>query len=261
MNHTDENVRIELVKPRYVEDVNDCFFYHTMTLPICGDVHGHWDLRGRFDDYIGGVDLKGKSVLDVGTATGFLSFEAEKKSAKRVLSVDMAHARQQSFLPFEDKTHYRDPAAWFERHNVEIEQWKNAYWLCHRLLESKAEVYYGNIYDLPTELGQFDVSIVGSVLEHLNDPVSALASISRLTGETIVIVSPLIESDERIAHFEGLAERPENDFTWWTYSSGLYREVLKMLGFSIKSITSGEYYYDYGQRFESRYTIVARRRG
>ena len=248
-----------MAKPRYVDDLKDCFFYHTMTLPIFGEVHGHWDLRGSFDDYVGRVDLRGKSVIDVGTATGFLSFEAEKNGASRVLSFDMAHASQQTFLPFEDKLSYRDPERWSQQHNVEVEQWKNAYWLCHRLLESKADVYYGDIFDLPRQLGQFDVAIIGSVLEHLSDPVRALASVARLTKETIVIVAPLIESEDRIAQFEGVSDKPENDFTWWTYSTGLYREVLKMLGFTIHRVVSGEYFYDYGQRYETRYTIVANR--
>jgi SAM-dependent methyltransferase len=248
-----------LAQPRYVESPADCFFYHTMDLPGFGEVRGHWDLRGRFNEYIGGVDLAGKSVIDVGTATGFLSFEAEKSGASRVLSFDIGHARQQTFLPFKDKLYSRDPVRWAEDYGAEIEQWKNAYWLCHRLLESKAEVYYGNIYELPQELGQFDVAIVGSVLEHLSDQITALAAIARLTKETIVLVSPLLETDDRIARFEGLADHPDNDFTWWIYSTGVYREVLKMLGFRIASIKKGEYYYHYGERFETRHTIVAAR--
>jgi ubiquinone/menaquinone biosynthesis C-methylase UbiE len=160
-------------------------------------------------------------------------------------------------LPFKDKLHYRDHAAWGEKHNVEVEQWKNAYWLCHRLLNSNAKVYYGDIYNLPAELGQFDVAVVGSVLEHLNDQISALASISRLVRETIVIVSPVIESEKRIARFEGRSDHPENDFTWWTYSTGLYREVLNMLGFTIDRITDSQYLYHYKERLETRYTLVA----
>ncbi|HKR00197.1 MAG TPA: hypothetical protein VJT09_05960, partial [Pyrinomonadaceae bacterium] len=94
-----------LAEPRFVENLDDCFFYHTMDLPGLGLVHGHWDLRGRFDDYIGGVSVAGKSVLDVGAATGFLSFEAERRGARRVLSFDMNDVRQQAFLPFKDKLH------------------------------------------------------------------------------------------------------------------------------------------------------------
>jgi len=250
---------IKFAEPRVVADLSECFFYHTMTLPGFGEVHAHWDLRGRFDEYIGGVDLKDKSVIDIGTATGFLSFEAEERGASRVVSFDMAHAGLQTFLPFKDKPSFVDPAGWARQHNMEVESWKNAYWLCHRLLGSKAEVYYGDLNNLPTELGQFDVAIVGSVLEHLSDPISALASVSRLVRETIVVVTPLIDSDDRFANFEGRAEHPEQDFTWWTFSRGLYREVFGMLGFEIEAINRGEYFYDYGQRNETRYTIVARK--
>jgi 2-polyprenyl-3-methyl-5-hydroxy-6-metoxy-1,4-benzoquinol methylase len=253
MKTTERTKHIAFAEPRHIESLSDCFFYHTMTLPGFGEVRGHWDLRGQFNNYIGGLDVNGKSVIDIGTATGFLSFEAERKGASEVLSFDIAHSRQQSFLPFKDKLHYRDP----ENQNVELEQWKNAYWLCHRLLNSKARVHYGNIYDLPAELGQFDIALVGSVLEHLSDPINALAAISRLVRETIVIVSPIIQSEERIARFEGLADHPDNDFTWWTYSTGLYREVFKMLGFSIDRITESQYFYHYRERLETRYTLVA----
>jgi 2-polyprenyl-3-methyl-5-hydroxy-6-metoxy-1,4-benzoquinol methylase len=246
-----------LEQPRFVDRLEDCFFYHAMDLPGFGLVRAHWDLRGRFDDYVGGVDVTGKSVLDVGTATGFLSFESEKRGAARVLSFDMSDARQQAFLPFKDKLYYRDPRQWAEVYGAEIEQWKNAYWLCHRLLDSKAEVAYGNIYELPVELGQFDVAIVGSVLEHLSDQITALASIARLTKETIVVVSPLLQTEERIAQFEALASNPELDFTWWTYSLGVYREVFGMLGFRIARVSHARYYYMYGDELKERSTIVA----
>lgn len=259
MEPIEETSQIMMAERRHVEKLGDCFFYHTMTLPGFGEVRGHWDLRNRFAEYIGGVDLNHKSVIDVGAATGFLSFEAEKNGADRVVSFDIGDARQQSFLPFKNNLPYLDPARWFQQYNAEIEQWKNAYWLCHRLLNSSAAVYYGDIYQLPFELGQFDVALVGSVLEHLSNPIGALSSIARLIKETIVVVSPLLDTDERIAEFGALADHPENDFTWWIYSKGVYREVFKMLGFSITSINEGKYYYHYGERFETRYTIVARR--
>jgi len=248
---------IEFASPRYVERLDQCFFYHTMELPGFGVVRGQWDLRGRFEDYVGGVEVAEKTVLDTGTATGFLSFEAEKRGASRVVSFDMSDARQQALLPFKDKLYYRDRDRWAEVHTREIEQWKNAYWLCHRLLGSRAEVFYGNIYDLPTELGQFDVVIVGAVLEHLNDQIGGMASIARLTKETMVVITPLLQTDERIARFEPLASNPDYDFTWWTYSVGVYREVFRMLGFQIARITRAKYRYDYGDRFEERFTIVA----
>ena len=244
-------------EPRLVERLEDCYFYHTMDVPGFGLVRGHWDLRGRFEDYVGGVGVAGKSVLDVGAATGFLSFEAERLGASRVVSFDMGDVRQQAFVPFKDKLYYRDYESWVYYHTRTVEKWKNAYWLCHRRLGSRAEVYYGDIYALPAELGQFDVAIVGAVLEHLSDQVTALGSIARLTRERMVLVTPLIQTDERVARFEPRADRPEQDFTWWTYSVGLYREVLAILGFRVERITYSNYYHEYEGRFEERPTVVA----
>ena len=101
------------------------------------------------------------------------------------------------------------------------------------------------------------MSIVGSVLEHLSDPITALSSIARLTKEAIVVVTPLLETEEPIAEFKGRANNPEGDFTWWHYSVGLYREVFGMMGFSITRITTAEYLYDWSDRMETRSTIVA----
>lgn len=246
--------------PRFVEHLDDCFFYHAIELPGFGVVPAHWDLRGRFDDYVGGVDVRGKSILDVGTATGFLSFEAEKRGASRVVSFDQSDGAQQKFLPFKDKPFYRDHSRWAEEYRAEIERWKNAYWLSHRLLGSGAQVFYGDIYDLPAGLGEFDIAIVGSVLEHLSDPISALVSIARLVTERIVVVTPLLETDEPLARFEGRADNPDADFTWWTYSLGIYREVFAMLGFSTEKVSRARYRYMYGRRDEERSTIVARRK-
>jgi len=246
-----------LAPARHVERLEDCLFYHTMDLPGFGVVRGQWDLRGRFDDYISGVPLQGKSVIDIGTATGFLSFEAEKCGAARVVSFDMADARQQMFIPFKDNLYYRDYESFVKQHAAEVEQWKNAYWLCHRLLKSKAEVFYGDIFRLPPALGQFDVAIVGAVLEHLNDQITAMASIARLTKETMIIVTPVFETEERIARLEPTANNPDYAFTWWRYSVGAYREILKMLGFSIARITTAQYRYEHGDRPETRSTIVA----
>ena len=246
--------------PRFVDRLEDCFFYHAMDLPGFGLVPAHWDLRGRFDEYIGSVDLRGKSVLDVGTATGFLSFEAEKRGAARVVSFDQSDGAEQKFLPFKDKPYYRDHAKWAEEYRAEIERWKNAYWLSHRLLGSKSEVFYGDIYELPNELGEFDIAIIGSVLEHLSDPITALGSVARLTKERMVIVTPLLETDEPMARFEGNAANPDADFTWWIFSLGVYREVLAMLGFGIERVNRASYHYMYGDRDEERSTIVAARR-
>jgi SAM-dependent methyltransferase len=223
-------------EPRMVTRLDECFFYHTMDLPGFGVVPGHWDLRANFDEYIGGVDLKGQTVLDVGTASGFLTFEAEKRGA-RVVSFDVSDSSSVNLLPFHHKLYYQDHAAWVRYHTQTYEPLKNGYWLAHRLYQSKAKVHYGNIYQLPQALGKFDVVIVGSVMEHLSDQVGALASISKIAGDLLVVNTTMLDTDLPIARFEARADTPDLDYTWWVYSFSVYKEIFGMLGFSIRKVT------------------------
>ena len=57
---------------------SDCTFYHSIDYPDGDSVTGVWDIRGKFEQYLGNYSLKGQTVLDVGTASGFIAFEAEK---------------------------------------------------------------------------------------------------------------------------------------------------------------------------------------
>jgi hypothetical protein len=46
--------------PLKVEDIADCYFYHTMELPGRGLIKGRdWDLRGGVDEYLGKVSFAG----------------------------------------------------------------------------------------------------------------------------------------------------------------------------------------------------------
>lgn len=84
------------IKPK-----DECFFYHTIDLKTGETVHGHWDLRGGADAYFGGVDFAGKRALDVGCATGFLTFAMEERGAE-VTSLELGPGASMSrdYVPF-----------------------------------------------------------------------------------------------------------------------------------------------------------------
>ena len=67
--------RFAYAKPRHVEDPEGCFFCHVMYLAGIDRVGEHWDLRNRVDDYLGRFDFRGKRAVDIGAASGFLTFE------------------------------------------------------------------------------------------------------------------------------------------------------------------------------------------
>ncbi len=240
--------------------LDDCFFYHTMDLPGVGLVEGSWDLRGEFAPYTNGFDFRGKRVLDIGTASGFLSFAAEEAGAAEVVSFDMDCSDRQDFLPFHDKPKFQDRASMAPQMDAWVRKWHKGYWTAHAAMGSKARACYGDVYRLPPEIGQFDVTIVGSILEHLADPIKALASIARRTDGHMIIVTPMLDTDEPLARFLGHKDKPNLDFNFWSYSRGVYTHVLAMLGFEIATITKRGFKFqrDGGNRHE-RWVMTARR--
>lgn len=168
---------------RTVKDTKDCFFYHTMDLPGLGVVKGDWDLRGNVDTYIGNVDLKGKRVLEFGTANGFLCFEMEKRGAE-VVALDLSANDDFDLIPYGGSMPRGD-----KKHRVEHNnQLNNAWWLAHRLFKSKARVVYGPVYNVPVEdIGPVQVSTFGSILLHLRDPFLVLQKAASITTESIIV--------------------------------------------------------------------------
>jgi methyltransferase family protein len=167
---------------RDVIDISDCYFYHVMDLPDYGEVGSEWDLRGGEEAYLGGVSFQAKRVLELGTASGFLCHYMEGKGAD-VIGFDLASDRSWDLVPFAglDLPSFR-----VERRN-HIERLKNGWWFAHRLFGSQAKVIYGNIYDIPEEIGLIDIATFGLILCHLRDPFQALHSALRLTQETVVV--------------------------------------------------------------------------
>ena len=106
------------------------------------------------DHYLGQFDFSGKRVLDVGAASGFLTFEMEKRGAE-VVSFDMQSGIQWDMVP-----HYQLRGNLEELYNSfyqKDQRLKNGYWFAHERLGSKARVSYGDIYNLPDELGTLEV--------------------------------------------------------------------------------------------------------
>ena len=183
---TDEKI---FATPRKVEDIADCYFYHTMELPGRGVIEGRdWDLRGRVDEYLGKVDFTGQRVLEIGPASGFLTFEMEKRGAE-VISVEVTDEHGWDFVPY--------PAERLEQvfgpRRIVMQQLKNAYWFSHAALQSKAEVYYGDVYNLPPALGQFDIAVMGSVLLHCRDPLRIIEQCGKIAH--LLIITDMLYSE------------------------------------------------------------------
>src|SRR5262245_40056766 len=192
--------------------LEECLFYHVMDLPGIRTIeqNGLWDLRGRFDDYIGHVDVSGKTVLDVGTASGFLTFEAEKRGAK-VTSFDADSSERYQYLPVPDRDREFFDESLTAQAPSHYMRLRNSYRLAHALLDSQARAIYGDIYRLSELVPACDVVLVGQLLVHLRDPLEALRQASLLAKETLIITEGSFESDQPLAIFLG----PGHYYAWW----------------------------------------------
>ena len=223
--------------PLKVEDVADCHFYHTMEVPGHGLMNGEWDLRGRVDDYLGRVDFAGQRVLEIGPASGFLTFEMEKRGAE-VVSVEVTAEHGWDFVPY--------PASKLEEvfgpRRMVMQRLKNSYWFSHAAHHSKANVYYGDVYNLPAALGQFDIALMGSVLLHCRDPLRIVEQCGQKAKS--LIITDMFHPDLESAPVCRLAPTPQKFLwhTWWHFSTQFFTQFLAVMGFTTAEILRHQQY-------------------
>jgi SAM-dependent methyltransferase len=244
-------------EPRIVSNPDECLFYHTVDMPGWGTVKGFWDLRGSEAEYLGNVDFNGRRVLEIGPASGHLTFFMERHGAE-VVSVE---ARDETVwdlfwdlyepLPAHLQTLRTDSCK-------ALNEIKNSYWFCHDAFNSKARVHYGSAYELPAELGQFDVSVMACMLLHNKNPLRIIENCARLTRDEIIIVEPVrkLQSAQAAAEFLPTGDEPWWD-TWWGFTPRFFVNVLRSMGFTHSTVTHHtQICFDKPQEL---FTVVARR--
>ena len=225
-------------KPRDITNIDDCYFYHTMDLPGHGLVEGEWDLRGKESTYLGKIDVEGKRVLEIGTASGHLCFWMEKMGTE-VVAYDLSEEQEWDIVPYSGLNLGQYTA---DRKN-HIRKLNNGFWFAHKAFNSKAKVRYGTAYEIPNDIGQFDVCTFGAILLHARDPFLALQKATGLVKETVVVTDLLPPLSSRMlsilnpfassrhARFLPNSSKREPYDSWWNLSPKLVAEFLQILGF------------------------------
>jgi hypothetical protein len=75
----------------------------------------------------------------------------------------------------------------------------------------------------------------------------------------MIVVTWLLERDDKHALLLGSADQPDHSYVWWAYSLGIYREVFRMLGFDLAAVTKNKYRFNRSQDAAERYTMIATR--
>jgi len=234
--------------------IKDCVFYHTMDIPGHGEVKGEWDLRGRERAYFGNLDFKGKRVLEMGTSSGHLCFWMEKQGA-RVTGYDLSRREEWDIVPYKNFDYKKH----LVNHQKHIEKMNNSFWFARRAFGSSAKIIYGNIYNIPGDIGTYDIGTFGSILLHLRDPFNALRCVSPHIREAITVTDryyPLPEDE--IMVFQPYTPGCWPYDTWWKFTPEIIREFLNVLGFRHTELSfSTQLHY---QKEIEMFTLVGRRK-
>ena len=247
----------------------DCEFYHTMEVPGHGLVRGQWDLRDGVDAYLGGVDVRGKRVLEVGAADGYLGFQMEERGAE-VVGYDLSDRETWDVVPFARTDH----RAFADSRKGMIRRLNNGYWFCHQAFGSRARIVFGSVYAIPESIGPVDVATFGSILLHVRDPFLALQNALRLTRETAIVTEPIWDPEllqdakagPALARHGGAAMffAPNHEHTapldtWWSHTPDLIRRFLGVLGFEDAEVRYHTQQLDAQDRPIPCFTVVGRR--
>jgi hypothetical protein len=216
-------------------DLSDFTWYHATELPDGRVLPGVWDLRGHEPEYLGGVDVRSKRVFELGPATGYLTFWMERQGAD-VVSFEAGFDVPVDTLPVKGED---NPDERLRVMQDTIDRNHDGWWHLHRTFGSSAKFVQGNIYDMPADLGTFDVTLVGAILLHLREPWGALSQAARRTTEVMIVTEPLqddvADPESNIMRFSPSAEHHLTN--WWSIYPGAVVSMLQRLGFGNTEVT------------------------
>lgn len=248
--------------PRRIDSLDQCDFYQSVDIPGFGVVKGEIDLRGREHAYLGGVDLAGQRVLEVGTASGVLAFFMEKQGAE-VVAVDLTEEFSWDVVPYAQIDHRKI----LDDRKRGIRRLNNSFWLCHRAFGSRVRVVYSPVYQLPRDIGPVDITTFCTVLVHLENPFRALERALSLTRKQVVITE-FVWRPFWLAFAKSFVSKPAMIFlpdprthhpwdTWWFLSPALIKRYLGVLGF--EKTKTRYHVQEYAGRRALCFTIVGER--
>jgi tRNA (mo5U34)-methyltransferase len=211
-------------------------WYHTIELGHGLVTPGTYDHRPYLAAYGFPADMTGMTALDVGRASGFFSFEFERRGAD-VLAVELPSPLNKDFVGGELTRGIKAKGKKSLKAAEHAEYGgRPDFMTAHRLLGSRVRSLYCSIYEISPETtaGEtFDLVFLGSILNHLAHPIAALTAVRSVTKGVLVVANPF-EPERRqsnpVAHFVGRNARSLTN--WWIPTIACMEEMLYASGFA-----------------------------
>jgi hypothetical protein len=198
-----------------------------------------------------------------------------EREGAEVVGYDLSEADEWDIVPFARSSN----SGFMTERKDHIRKLNNAFWLCHRVFESRARMVYGDVYSIPAAIGSVDICTCCSILLHVRDPFRALEKALSLTRETIIVTEPAaffrlpsyLRSYRRLLPSK-LVAGPAMEFlpdwrvgepneTWWRLSPEIVQRFIGTLGFEKSTVTHHSQLYHRG-RMKLRlpqFTVVGHR--
>jgi tRNA (mo5U34)-methyltransferase len=195
--------------------VDECFWFHSIDLGkgmVTPGLKSKEILEKEFEGTFKGIDIIGKTVLDVGAWNGAFTVEAARRGAAHVTALDHV--------------------TW----NIPVLQGRRSFDLVVRERSIPATAVDFDV-DAPSmslaHLGKFDVVLFLGVFYHLKDPIAALREVAHDGGEVLVVetyVDRELDPKPAMVFFPG-AELAGDPTNWWGPSCACVEALLKTIGF------------------------------
>lgn len=220
-------------------DLRNYLWYHTVDLGNGLVTPVNYDYRSSLPLFRFPEDMIGLNVLDIGSATGFFSFEFEKRGAN-VISVELASIAEWDMPLGKDREQtLKELMIQYKLSTIEELHYLHLdgpFEFCRKILNSKVKRCHSTIYGLTAEklgVDAFDVVFIGDVLLHLFSPLRALVSVAPLCRGTLIISQkvPDIKDLRPTMLYVGGEKRTGDKRTWWLPNIPCFEQILKRLGF------------------------------
>ena len=187
----------------YVAELNEtASIYHRIDFGDGVVLDGSVDPSRFLDAYRLPESLSGKTVLDVGTATGYFALECSRRDGT-VTAIDVFSGEQIASLAK----------------------------LSGRPLTYKKV----DIYDLPAGLGVFDLVICGSLLMHLPDPLRAVRALRTVCADRLLLSCARTEdeSGQPTLLLAGVHAAEADYWHYWSVSGAALEKLCELSGFKV----------------------------
>lgn len=215
--------KIDLLDPTDVDSVKQMVdhvgkWWHTIDLGNGVTTPGQQPID--YPQHVGlPEDLTGKSVIDVGTWDGVISFAAESRGAARVVAADIFKGM--------------------------------GFQLVHKVLNSKVEFVQMDVRkDLP-DLGKFDLVCFLGVIYHVPDPIVTFKRIADLSNDMLILetdtdlnwsptpMSRLVAGHHKWPELTPRDALKKPECNWWLPNRACIEQWIQAVGFDRWEIIHG----------------------